>query len=97
MLAIPLLSSGIAVRPGIHLVERSLWRFTAKLLWAFDISEPVDPETGKVQHLDPNAYPLGVLSPPLPFKVAIKHRSEQHRQSIENEHLEVLQHLRSFE
>jgi hypothetical protein len=62
-----------------------MWRITAKLLWAFEFSEPIDPATGQVQPLDANAYTSSNLVCPLPFKVRIKTRSQQHAEVIEKE------------
>ncbi|KAF4334393.1 oxidoreductase [Fusarium beomiforme] len=71
--------------PGIHLAERSMWRITAKLLWAFEFAEPLDPVTKEVQHLDPNAYTSANLVCPLPFKVRVTPRSQAHVEVIKRE------------
>ncbi|OAL22040.1 hypothetical protein AYO20_11276 [Fonsecaea nubica] len=71
--------------PGLHLAERNMWRIAAKLLWAFDISEPKDPITSEVIHLDENAYTSAILMCPLPFKVDITPRSADHLACIERE------------
>lgn len=76
---------GRRICPGIHLAERSMWRITAKLLWAFEFSEPIDPVTGEVQPLDPNAYTSANLVCPLPYKVNIKPRSPAHIEVIKRE------------
>ncbi|KAF2492584.1 putative cytochrome P450 oxidoreductase [Lophium mytilinum] len=68
-----------------HDYSRNMWRITAKLLWAFDISEPVDPVTGKVTSLDVDAYNSAVLLCPLPFKVKVVPRSKEHLAVIERE------------
>jgi hypothetical protein len=57
----------------------------AKLLWAFDICEPIDPQTGKKIPLDPDAYEMGLLHAPLPFKASIKVRSKAHADTIRRE------------
>jgi hypothetical protein len=69
----------------MHLAERNMWRIAAKLLWAFELSEYVDPETGVKSPLDPDAYNPGILQAPLPFKVAIKPRSKEHIERINKE------------
>ncbi|KAG6358346.1 hypothetical protein INS49_014230 [Diaporthe citri] len=89
--------TGRRICPGIHSAERSMWRVTAKLLWAFEISEPVDPITQEVQHLDPNAYTSGVVLCPLPFNISLKARSQAHRETIEREFLEASEELKKFE
>ncbi|KAK7204567.1 putative cytochrome P450 oxidoreductase [Myxozyma melibiosi] len=71
--------------PGLHLAERNMWRILAKLLWAFDISEPVDPVTGKVIPLDVNAYNSAILMRPLDFNVTVKPRSPEHLAAIRGE------------
>ena len=62
-----------------------MWRITAKLLWAFEFSEPIDPATGQVQPLDPDAYTSANLVCPLPYKVHIRPRSEAHVAVIKRE------------
>lgn len=62
-----------------------MWRIAAKLLWAYEFAEPIDPATGKVMPLDPDRYNPGILQAPLPFKVRITPRSEQHVATIRRE------------
>jgi len=78
--------------PGVHLAERNMWRIASKLLWAFDISEIDDPVTGKVQHLDENAFTSAILLMPLPFKVKVVPRSKEHLARVEQE----LDHAHAF-
>ncbi|KAF2815541.1 putative cytochrome P450 oxidoreductase [Mytilinidion resinicola] len=89
--------AGRRICPGIHLAERNMWRIAAKLLWAFEFSEPVDPITRKVSHLDPEAYNPGILQAPLPFKVDIKVRSEKHVEIIRKEQNEALDFLKQYD
>lgn len=77
--------AGRRLCPGIHLAERNMWRIAAKLLWAYEFAEPIDPATGKVMPLDPDRYNPGILQAPLPFKVRITPRSEQHVATIRRE------------
>jgi hypothetical protein len=77
--------AGRRLCPGIHLAERNMWRIAAKLLWAYEISEPIDPVTRKNIPLDANKYNPGILQAPLPFKVTIKPRSKQHVATIRRE------------
>ena len=67
-----------------------MWRIAAKMLWAFEFLELVDPQTGRVMSLDPNAHNPGVLQAPLPFKVQIKARSEAHVARMKVERNEAL-------
>jgi hypothetical protein len=62
-----------------------MWRIASKLLWAFEISEPVDPVTGEVVSLDENAYTSAILLCPLPFNVKIVPRSPKHLLCIKRE------------
>ena len=62
-----------------------MWRIASKLLWAFDISEPKDPVTGQVIHLDEDAYTSAILMCPLPFRVDIVPRSAEHFACIKRE------------
>lgn len=71
--------------PGIRLAERTQWRLVAKVLWAFDISEPIDQQTGKTIPLDVNAYEEGISRVPLPFQAVIKPRSQAHIETIKRE------------
>ncbi|KAK5189962.1 hypothetical protein LTR47_005961 [Exophiala xenobiotica] len=88
--------AGRRVCPGMHLAERNMWRIAAKLLWAFEFSEYIDPETGVKTTLDPDAYNPGILQAPLPFKVAIKPRSQKHIERINQEMSDALDFLKQY-
>lgn len=89
--------AGRRICPGLHLAERNLWRTVAKLMWAFDILEPLDPATGKTIPIDENAFSSSILVAPLPFKVRIVPRSEKVLQSIRREKEGALDFLRQFD
>ena len=89
--------AGRRMCPGIHLAERNQWRIVAKLLWAFEFSEPTDPKTGKTIPLDTEAYHIGLLHSPLPFNVNIKPRSEMHIEVIRREAKAALQSLAKWD
>ena len=74
-----------------------MWRIAAKLLWAYEFAEPVDPATGETISLDVNRYNPGILQAPLPFKVQIKVRSEQHAETIRRELKGALDFLKPWE
>lgn len=74
-----------------------MWRIAAKLLWAYEFSEPVDPVTGKIIALDINRYNPGILQAPLPFQVQIKPRGEQHVATIRKELAGALDFLKAWE
>lgn len=69
----------------MHLAERNMWRIAAKLLWAFEFGEPIDPNTGKTIPIDADAYNRGILQAPLPFEVRVTPRSAEHVAAIRNE------------
>ncbi|TVY92146.1 Cytochrome P450 monooxygenase [Lachnellula willkommii] len=77
--------AGRRICPGIHAAERNMWRIAAKLLWAFEFAEPLDPVTGQVQPLDDEAYQYGILQSPLPFRIRVKVRSEAHAAVVKAE------------
>ncbi|KAF2774010.1 putative cytochrome P450 oxidoreductase [Teratosphaeria nubilosa] len=89
--------AGRRICPGLHLAERNMWRIVAKLIWGFDILEPLDPVTGKLVPLDENAYSSSILVSPLPFKVRVVPRSERVLQSIKREKQSALDFLKQFD
>ncbi|KAJ4361114.1 uncharacterized protein N0V89_001683 [Didymosphaeria variabile] len=89
--------AGRRLCPGIHLAERSMWRVAAKLLWAFEFAEPIDPVTGKVIPLDVNAYTSANLVRPMEFKVRVKPRSDKHLKVMEGELSGAIEFLKQFE
>lgn len=80
----------------MHLAERNIWRTTAKLLWAFEFSEPTD-ASGNVKSLDPEAYVNGLVREPLPFELKIEPRSKEHITTIKKELVNAENFLRDFE
>ncbi|EKG21335.1 Cytochrome P450 [Macrophomina phaseolina MS6] len=80
--------AGRRVCPGMHMAERTMWRMTAKILWAFDII-PVD--------VDPDNYDEGIIHRPNPYKVEFRPRSEAHVKTIEREVGPALEFLKQFE
>jgi hypothetical protein len=82
--------AGRRVCPGVHLAERNMWRIMAKLLWAFNLKESMDPVTGKVVPHDENANNSCILVCSLPFKLRVKPRSEAVLQTVKPEKAEVL-------
>lgn len=69
--------AGCRTCPGINMGERTVWRMTAQLLWAFDIKPAVDAH-GNTNEIDQDAYEVGFLAAPLPFEVTITPRSQKH-------------------
>ena len=69
----------------MHLAERTMWRVTAKILWAYNIEPAVDPSTGEKITLDPEDYHEGISHTPRPYKVHFRPRSEAHGDTIKQE------------
>lgn len=88
--------SGRRICPGIHLADRTQWRFVAYLLWAFDVLPALD-EQGEEIPLDITAYKPGLLSEPEDFKVRFVPRSEKHVEVIEREFANVQGFLKQYE
>jgi hypothetical protein len=68
-----------------------MWRITAKLLWAFEFTE--DPSF----KLDSDAYNPGILQAPLPFKIKITPRSQEHINCIRDAETEALEFLKQYD
>ncbi|TVY37467.1 Cytochrome P450 monooxygenase [Lachnellula occidentalis] len=81
---------------SVHLAERNQWRIVAKLIWAFEIKEPVD-SNGKTISLDADDYTTGLLHAPNPYKVIFKPRSPAHIATITREIEHSLESLAPFE
>jgi cytochrome P450 len=88
--------TGRRLCPGIHMGERTVWRMTAKILWAFEIKHAADAE-GKEVVLDPDNYIEGMATQPAPFKVRFVPRSQKHVQVIRHAVLNVEEILRQWE
>jgi hypothetical protein len=89
--------AGRRICPGMHLAERTQWRITAKLLWAFNIERQIDPATGKPVEIDAESYHEGISHCPKPFKVNFVSRSKAHRDVIFKEFQNVQEFLAAFE
>ncbi|KAK5352286.1 hypothetical protein LTS03_004054 [Exophiala xenobiotica] len=88
--------AGRRMCPGVHLAERNQWRIVAKLIWAFEIQEPVD-ANGRTISLDPEDYQTGLLHAPNPFEVVFKPRSKAHVEIIKRNYESALKDLAPFE
>ncbi|KAF2727830.1 cytochrome P450 oxidoreductase-like protein [Polyplosphaeria fusca] len=80
---------------GIHLAERTQWRFVAGLLWGFEILPGVD-ERGEEVGLEVR-YKKGLLSEPEAFGVRFVPRSGGHVEVLRRELGEVEGFLRGYE
>lgn len=71
--------AGRRICPGIHLAERNLFIGIAKLLWAFEFTQP----TGTESNTDPKSgASQGFLHCPKDYGLAIKLRSPDRRNTI---------------
>ncbi|KAF2021108.1 cytochrome P450 2D18 [Aaosphaeria arxii CBS 175.79] len=88
---------GRRICAGIHLAERTQWRMTARILWAFKIEPAIDPVTGKPIELDTSDYIQGLISIPSPFRVNFVPRSEKHAEVIRKDFNSVEGFLKQWE
>ena len=88
--------AGRRICVGIHLAERTQWRITARLLWAFDIKPALD-EEGREIELDTDAYEDGLLIAPKEFKVRFVPRSKKHIEVIHRDFETVEGFLKKWE
>ncbi|KAK8151548.1 cytochrome P450 [Phyllosticta citribraziliensis] len=80
--------AGRRICPGMHLAERTMWRMTAKILWAYELI-PVD--------VDVTRFSEGFALSPLPYKVQFKPRSEAHAATIEKDAAVALKFLEKYQ
>ncbi|KAJ5667194.1 m-hydroxybenzyl alcohol hydroxylase [Penicillium longicatenatum] len=86
--------AGRRICPGIHLAERNLSIGAAKLLWAFEFTQPVgsyidiDPESGTSQ---------GFLHCPKEYGCGIRLRDPEKRETIERELREAQERFACFD
>lgn len=88
--------AGRRICVGIHLAERTLWRITAMMLWAFEI-EPAFTDDGKEEPLDLDAYAAGFMTQPEPFNVRFVPRSEKHAEVIRTAFESSKEYLQQWE
>ena len=88
--------AGRRICVGIHLAERTQWRITARILWAFDIKPALD-DKGEEIELDTDAFEDGLLIQPKKFKVRFLPRSEKHLEVIQREFEAVEDFLKKWE
>jgi len=67
-----------------------------KVLWAFDISEPID-DMGSKLPLDSNRYNSAILVAPPPFNAKVVPRSMEHLVFIERELVGALEYMSQWE
>jgi cytochrome P450 len=76
--------AGRRVCPGIHLAERTQWRLTSRILWAFQI-QPEKDSQGKDIPIDVHAYHHGISHTPKEFPVRFNLRSQEHLRTLKKE------------
>lgn len=77
--------AGRRICPGIHLAERTQWRLTARLLWAFEVQRKMDPKTNEPIPIDVTNYHEGIAHCPAEYSVVFKPRSQAHIEVIRRE------------
>ena len=82
--------AGRRICPGMHLAERTQWRFIAAMLWAFEI-RPVG--NIDIEH----AFEGGFFHYPLPFEVEFVPRSQRHEEVIRREFEQVAELLNRWD
>ena len=97
---------GRRICPGRWVADNALFITIAQTLAVFDVTKPIDEKTGEVIEPEVQFQP-GAVSHPLPFKTAIKPRSEKHAELVraaekdypweksDAEELEGIRYLRS--
>lgn len=88
--------AGRRICPGIHLAERTQFRMTARLLWAFDINQKKD-QNGELIPIDVNDYHEGISHTPKEFPVEFKLRSSKHLEVIRQELAAAHEFLKQFD
>ncbi|KAK4034937.1 O-methylsterigmatocystin oxidoreductase [Parachaetomium inaequale] len=73
--------AGRRICQGMHVADRTLFLFIARLMWAFDISKAVD-GNGNVLTPDQDDLVGGFLMQPRPFPVKITPRSESRAAAV---------------
>lgn len=74
---------------GMHIADRSLFLALARILWAFDLTRAVDPETLLEIVPDKDELVEGVMSLPKPFQANIVPRSSDKAHSVRQAWAEV--------
>jgi hypothetical protein len=90
--------AGRRICVGIHLAERTQWRMTAQLLWAFDILPGLDEDGNEIElRVDGDAFEGGLIHEPKPFKVRFVPRSQKHLEVIQKKFADCEGYLSQWE
>lgn len=89
--------AGRRICVGIHLAERTQWRFTARVLWAFRLEPTTNEKTGEKSALDTEAYTDGFIRQPKPFSLKITPRGEKQADIIRSDFRNVEEFLKMWE
>ncbi|PFH55999.1 hypothetical protein XA68_17229 [Ophiocordyceps unilateralis] len=79
-----LFGAGRRLCSGIDIAEKSMFLSMARILWAFDISEPVDAE-GNAMTFDPEDMEEGVFHASVKFPAEFTPRSQDREQAVKEE------------
>ncbi|KAI8207764.1 Cytochrome P450 monooxygenase COX2 [Colletotrichum sp. SAR 10_76] len=78
--------NGRRVCPGRHVAKEILWIMVTRLLWAYEMEAPIDPETKKRKIIDDrDTIPLGIVIGPSPFEAVFTPRGKWVEDIIEND------------
>jgi len=88
---------GRRICPGRHLAQNSLMINAMNMIWAFDFSPALDPNTGLEIPIDIWNYEKGILTAPRPFQCKITPRSQIRADIIEREFSEAADAFALFE
>lgn len=78
--------AGRRICTGLHLAENSLYITLAKILWAFDILPPLDPDGREIPvDCSDDAYEPGANTLPKPFKCRFIPRTAKIQQTMRDE------------
>lgn len=77
--------AGRRICAGIQLAERTQFRMTSAILWAFRIEHDIDEKTGEEIPIDTEAFEDKLITGPKPFKVRFVPRSSKHVEIIKKE------------
>ncbi|KAK0451681.1 cytochrome P450 [Armillaria borealis] len=82
---------------GMHFGQNSLAITSMYLIWAFNLTNAIDPQTKKPIPVDINEYDISLNTIPKPFKCDFQVRSEEHKRMVENAFAEARQVFAPFE
>lgn len=82
---------------GMHFGQNSLAITSMYIIWAFNLTNAIDPQTKKPIPVDINEYDISLNTIPKPFKCDFQVRSEEHKRMVENAFAEARHVFAPFE